>query len=199
MSSSTERNLMLSFVMSCIDKLKSEFETNPFNFLSESDMKCCLFMELWKNPELSQLKRTSNKQKISSLHSEVSYFDKNRKLNFHVDISAIKPEHTKVYGSRGGFLQKIMLSKGYEFGDMIFVIEVKLNKGRWSKEKTLSKWIKDLEKLEDIITRNVGGYYFSILFDKRNHFTIEEVNRLRNAHQDVKIIYATHQSPLQIN
>ncbi len=49
----------------------SEVQLHPYNFLSESDVKCKLFMMLYRHKEINRLRKTLDGRLISPLHSEV--------------------------------------------------------------------------------------------------------------------------------
>lgn len=76
-------------VEDCINSVKFEFERNPYNFLSEGDVQCRLFLEFYQRKELNQMYETRDGRKIIPLHSEVTYSDESgKKLSKHIDISA---------------------------------------------------------------------------------------------------------------
>jgi len=185
----SKHNDYLRLVNKCVKKLKHEFENNPFNFLSEDDIKCHLFMKLWEKREFCNLEETEDKQKISRLHSEVTYFDAERKLRVHADLSAIDPKHTNVYSDRRN-VGRAKLSKGYEFSESHFLIEIKFNRGEWSKERAWEEWKKDLDKLKRLRDRITSMRYFSIFFDKRGYFSSGDVNEMRKLYPGIKIVYA---------
>lgn len=186
----------VELLQSCINETVSEFEGNPFNFLSEDDVKCHLFMKLWTRGNFDKFQRTEDGQKISALHSEVTYFDERHELNVHADISIINPEQTDVY-SRGrrhkGSGAK--LSKQYEFRESFAIVEIKFNRGAWSKGKTKRQWTKDLEKLRKLQRRIPSMHYFSILLDKRAHFSSEEFNEIQQEYLGITLIYGKPRSP----
>jgi hypothetical protein len=170
-----------------IKQLANEFKTNPYDFLSESDVKCRLFMILSRDNALSSLKPTNDGKQISPLHSEVSYFDRNGKLLFHVDLSAIDPGTTDVYSKSGK--GEVRFAKGYRAGECYLAIEIKLNKST-NKRKMIADWEKDMRKLADIKSRNPGLICFSILLDKKSHISSnDELVQLLGAYPDTKIVY----------
>jgi len=200
-------------VEDCIKTVKFEFEQNPYNFLSEGDVQCRLFLELYQRKELSRLEETRDGRKIIPLHSEVTYFDESgKKLSKHIDISAFNPQSAEVYSQNrrctGLMLSRKRrvkpsrrLSKGYQFGDSYFLIEIKLNRGNWSKNETEKKWRRDLEKLAKLRRRLVNEVwktteeqeciFVSILFDKRAHFSRDEIKSLEEEYPGIKLVYAT--------
>jgi hypothetical protein len=171
-----------------IRELVAEFKNNPYNFFSESDVKCRLFMMLCRDGAISELKRTIDGKMISPLHSEVSYFNDKGKLLFHVDLSVIEPETTDVYSTPA--TDGIRFSKGYRAGECYVAIEIKLNK-IFDKEKMLVAWEKDMRKLGNIRTRNPFLTCFSILLDKKNHILAEtELTDFEGRYPQVRIVYA---------
>ena len=186
----------VDLLQSCINEIVSEFEENPFNFLSEDDVKCHLFMKLWTKGDFTKFQNTEDGQKISALHSEVTYFDERYELNVHADISIINPEETDVYSE--GRRHKgtgAKLSKQYEFRKSFAVVEIKFNKGAWSKGNTIRYWTNDLEKLRKLQKRIPNMHYFSILLDKRSYFSVEEFNGIQQKYPEITIIYGKPRSP----
>lgn len=165
----------------------SEVQLNPYNFLSERDVQCTLFMMLNSHKEINNLQKTLDGRKISPLHSEVSYFNDEGKLMFHVDLSIIDPKTTDVYSKRKKM--EIIFAKEYRAGLCYAAIEIKFNR-RDSKNKILEKWKKDWAKLDNILTRNPLLTCYSILHDKRNHFSKQdEIIPYSKEYSKVKIIY----------
>ena len=168
--------------------LAKEFSVNPYNFFSESDVKCWLFMRLYGNHSLSDPRTTIDNKLISPLHSEVSYFNDEGKLLFHVDLSVIDPMTTDVYST--STTRGIRLSKGYNAGKCYVAIEIKFNKMH-NRQKMLELWEKDLSKLENIKTRNALLDCYSILFDKKDHISQEtDLAIFSNRYPQIRIVYA---------
>ena len=122
------------------------------------------------------------------MHSEVTYFNDEGKLLYHVDLSAVEPEDTDVYSKPQ--TEGIRLSKGYRAPECLFAIELKLNK-RYKKEKMLAIWEKDMKKLGDILSRNPSLACFCLLLDKKNRISEEnELADLEVNYPRIKLIYA---------
>jgi hypothetical protein len=173
----------------CIKQLSAEFRENPYDFFSESDVKCRLIMTLLQHKAISSPKQSFDKKLISPLHTEVSYFDDEGRLFFHVDVSAVDPAYTNVYSNlRTG---RIKLSKGYRADVCYFAIELKMNKQK-KKKRMLEMWEKDMAKLVNIRTRNRFLTCFSVLFDKKpnNAITENEFEDLRIRYPQIKLAYA---------
>jgi hypothetical protein len=170
----------------CIRQLLDEFVKNPHNFFSESDVKCRLFALLFQHPQINIPMETMNGGLVWPLHTEVSYFDDDGKLFFHVDLSAVDPAFTEVHSNWRN--AKIILRKGYRAGVCYFAVELKLNKIR-KIPRMFEAWQKDMVKLENIKSRNKLLTCFSILFDKKgNAFADEQFKEIVNKHPQVKIL-----------
>jgi hypothetical protein len=149
-------------------------------------------MMLHRDRAISDLKRTTDGKMISPLHSEVSYFNDEGKLLFHVDLSIIEPETTDVYSTPS--VDGIRFSKGYRAGECYVAIEIKLNK-ILDKEKMLVAWEKDMGKLRNIKTRNPFLTCFSILLDKKNYIlTQTELTDFEERYPQIRIIHANESS-----
>lgn len=184
-----ERIDYVEIALRSIRELVTEFKSNPYNFFSESDVKCRLFMMLHRDDSISRLKKTVDNEMISPLHSEVSYFNDQGKLLFHVDLSIVEPATTDVYSTAA--TDGIRFSKGYRAGECYIAIEIKLNK-KLDRQEMLGWWEKDMRKLENIKTRNPYLTCFSILLDKKSHIPTEtERADLKDRYPETKIIYAS--------
>jgi hypothetical protein len=145
-------------------------------------------MMLFQRGEIGVPGKTIDGQLTWPLHTEVTYFDDNGQLLFHVDLSAVDTAFTDTFSNMetGG----VRLSKGYSAKMCYFAIELKLNK-RDNKTKMLRDWIKDMDKLTNIKTRNPYLTCFSILLDKKaNAFTSTEFNDICNKYKQIKALYA---------
>lgn len=174
-----------------IKQLLGEFVENPAYFFSESDVKCRLFQLLFQHKQISTLGKTIDGKLTLPLHTEVSYFNDEGQLLFHVDLSAVDPLFTDTFSNsqNGG----VKLSKGYSAKMCYFAIELKLNKLA-PKNDMMEKWIADMEKLTNIKKRNPFLACFSILFDKTaNSLSAQEFKAIIEKYGDIKILYAnTH-------
>jgi len=172
----------------CIKKLASEFTSNPYNFFSESDMKCRLYKLMFQYRNINKLRPTKDGKMIHPLHSEVRYFNHDGRLLYQVDLSAVFPESTDVYSKPK--TEGIKLAKGYYAPRCTFAIELKLNK-RYKKRKMLDLWEKDMKKLSDIRTRNPSLVCFCILFDKKNQILeANETALLGTKYPGIELVYA---------
>jgi len=172
----------------CILQLLGEYEKNPYNFFSESDVKCRLFTLLFQNKDMRAMSKTIDGKLTRPLHTEIAYFDDEGRLVFRVDLSAVDPAYTDVYGSlKHG---RIRLAKGYRADVCYFAIELKFNK-RSKKENMLRIWEEDMMKLVDIKTRNPYLTCFSVLLDKKNNAIDEkELQDIKTKYPGIKIAYS---------
>lgn len=78
----------------CITETIRRFKENPELFLTESDLKCRLFMELNSDPVLSKEEAAGDGEKRTDyVHSETSYFVLGRLNKRRVDITVVKPSN----------------------------------------------------------------------------------------------------------
>jgi len=97
-------------VEDCISKIVREFRRNPELFLTESDLKCRLFMELDSDPVLSKEESTQDGRKTNYVHCESSYFVFGRLNKKRVDITVVNP-------SNFDFRNQAASRKGYYFAE----------------------------------------------------------------------------------
>lgn len=171
-------------VENCICRIIERFEENPELFLTESDLKCRLFMELNNDPVFSQEEITRDKEKRTNyVHSETSYFVFGKLNRKRVDITVVKPSN---YNFKN---EEVVFRKGYYFAEPSIGIELKLNKNKSKNkmEKELKAVLDDLEQLKNSRPRSS---FYVLLLDKKKVFSQEEVRDLQNEYQEIMIFYA---------
>jgi hypothetical protein len=186
-----------AIALQSIKQILKEFVATPSCFFSESDVKCRLSNIFFQHKEINIPKETMDKQLTYPLHTEVSYFDDNSKLLFHVDLSAVDVGFTDMQSqARRG---RIRLAKGYCANVCYFAIELKLNK-HYNKPKMLKDWTADMVKLASIKTRNPYLICFSILFDKKaNKLSEKEFEEILNKYGQIRILYANTDGQIHLN
>jgi len=170
-------------VEDCISRIIEKFRENPELFLTESDVKCRLFMELNNDPVFSQEEVTGDQEKRTSyVHSETSYFVFGKLNRNRVDITVVRP-------SNYNFEHKEVVSrKGFYFEEPSIGIELKLNKSKSKNgmEKELKAVLDDLAQLKNF--RPESSFYL-LLLDKKKIFSQEEVGDLQNEYKEIAIFY----------
>lgn len=176
-------------VEECISKTIDRFNGNPELFLTESDLKCRLFMELNNDRVFSQEEDTKNgEKKTNYVHSETSYFVFGKLNQKRVDITVVKPSN---YDFRN---EEVVYRKGYYFAEPSIGIELKLNKNR-SKKRVEDELKADLDNLRRLKRNRPESSFYELLLDKRNVFSGTEVNALQNEYPEIRIFYGAINRP----
>jgi len=170
-------------VEECILGTIERFRENPELFLTESDLKCRLFMELDDDPVFSQEEDTKDGEKRTNyVHSETSYFVSGKLNQKRVDITVVKPSN---YDFRN---EEVVYRKGYYFAEPSIGIELKLNKNR-SKKRVKDELKADLDNLRRLKLNRPESSFYELLLDKRNVFSETEINALQNEYPEIRIFY----------
>jgi hypothetical protein len=172
-----------------ISRVVEQFEENPELFLTESDLKCRMFLELNGDQVFSQIEMTRDgNKKTNYVHSETAYFVLGKLNKRRVDITVVKPSN---YDFNLGEVQTrdVVNRKGYSFDEPSIGIELKLNKRKTktAMEKELKQVLDDLDLLKR--TRPESTFYL-LFIDKKSGFTPEEIATWQNRYPDMKIFYA---------
>ena len=161
-------------VEDCISRIINRFEGNPELFLTESDLKCRLFIELNNDPVFSQEEVTRDgEKKTNYVYSETSHFVFGKLNRKRVDITVVKPSN---YDFKN---EEVVYRKGYYFAESSISIELKLNKNKSKKrvEDELKAVLDDLKKLKS--SRPESSFYV-LLLDKRKVFSEKEISAIQN-------------------
>ncbi|MFZ7136856.1 MAG: hypothetical protein ACOWW1_00330 [archaeon] len=168
-----------------IERIIEQFQKNPELFLTESDLKCRLFMELDSDPVLSQEEVTKDgAHRTNYVHSETAYFVEGRLDKNRVDITVVKPSNYDFAN------QQIVGRKGYYFVEPSIGIELKLNKLMY-KNDIITNLIKDLKKLTALKTFREESTFYLLFLDKKNIVSQEDIDWLQNSFKTVKIFHST--------
>lgn len=148
-----------------INELGTYFENNKAVILTETDLQCLLYIRLLEIDILSKLKNTKNTKDIFKthfVHTEVSWFDENKKLTLKPDISLIDPTDLTI-GSGNSILKMPAKQFSFENGGIIF--ELKFNRTK-STKRFLNEIKKDFIKFEKIKKLNNDVFCYFVVFNK---------------------------------
>ena len=177
-------------VEDCILRIINTFRRNPELFLTESDLKCRLFMELNNDPLFLQEEVTKDGEKRTNyVHSESSYFVFGKLNRKRVDVTVVKPANYDFEN------EEVVYRKGYYFSEPSIGIELKLNKNKSKNrmQKELKTVLDDLRKLKR--SRPESSFYV-LLLDKKKVFSEEEIFDIQNEYNGIRVFYACmHASP----
>ncbi len=168
-----------------ITELGNEYRANPGIILTETDMQCLLYKKLLEIDILSQLYDTKDGYKTYAIHTELSWFDLDRKLTLKPDITILMPEYLIVTSKK----EIDMPRKGCEFSGGGIIFELKFN--RCKSMNSFTKSVKqDLEKIDELQTIHPSATCYFVWFNKYN-VESEEINDLIAEHNNFrkKIIY----------
>lgn len=172
-------------VEGCISNVINKFRRNPELFLTESDLKCRLFMELNNDPLFSQEEATKDgKKRTNYVHSEISYFVFGKLNKRRVDVTVVKPANYDFEN------EEVVYRKGYYFSEPSIGIELKLNKNKSKNrmQKELKEVLDDLRKMER--SRPESSFYVLIL-DKKKVFSEDEICDIQNECNGIRVFYAS--------
>lgn len=197
------RDKTKSAIESTVAEIETEYQKAQGLILTEDDLKSILFHKLSNNyPGIIKPRVTEDSYiNASMLHTELSWYDKNRKLTIKPDITILDPKYLSILHRNG---DKVNLpSKGYSFGSDAVLIELKFIKNKTGIRKTTidGPLKKDIQKIKRLFKRleDQGAPYnlfcYFIIFNKTdircNEF--EEFLRSTNREQPsrYKVVYAT--------
>ena len=186
-------------VNDAIDRVYAHAREVPGLILTESDLKCHLFIELSKWPEFSTPIQTQEGGIFATpLHTEVSWFDKNEQLTIKPDVTILSPEHLSIFYKR--HTRELPPRKQFSFDGQAFIFELKFIRGPDEFTSSKLKKIKgDFKKIESLFERlgSMGAadetYCYHVLFSRYdcadpdwNHFLNE-----KHQHAHWNFIYRT--------
>lgn len=184
-----------------ISEIEQDYIKTKGLILTEDDLKCLLYKKLQDIKEISKNRKTVNKQILANaIHTEVSWFDKNRKLRIKPDITILEPEKLDILNKQGNKL--VLPSKEFQFSGNSILFELKFirhKEGLTRKDfdeqimKDFNKIMNLFEYLDNEYTSPESIYCYFVIFSKFNK-TCDEFNEFLNLHMAeprYKIIYAS--------
>ena len=138
-----------------IYEIESEYQATKGLILTEDDLKCILYHKLNEIDELSEKRETQGPGILAnSIHTEVSWYDRNGKLTIKPDITVLEPKNLSI-------LHKCFEpdskppSKQYEFHGKAIIFELKFIRNKTGIRKTTlnSRIKKDYEKIKGLFSR----------------------------------------------
>lgn len=188
MNTAENRNL----VKRALENVAVKCRTNRALVLTESDLKCQVYLQLSEIPLFGSIQQTNDVDITSnSIHTETKFFDHNGLLKQAPDLVLTDPDRLSIRRRLDG---ELLPSKGFHFDGAAILIELKFLKkdGRPS--------ITDLEKIEGDILKgeklnrrgNIDFHLFVAVFDRFTHSedAVEEVfNRYRSRQENLTCLY----------
>ena len=191
-------------VIKKLKELESDFQENKGIILTEYDLQCLLFHKLYTLFEHN--KETFDSHiKGSPLHTEIKFFNENRKLFYRPDITIIEPQNYSIIHSiaevtiknDGTIQNKKTPSKGFEFGGNSIVIELKFFRGKngITGIENIKSDFEKIEKIKSLVERNGQNKVYGIVAvfnktDKGKRKCIEYIESI-DAESDIVVKYYT--------
>jgi len=196
-----------------IAEIEKEYQQTQGLILTENDLKCLLYKKLMQITKLSKPIETQD-QKIyaNSIHTEVSWYDKNDKLTIKPDITILEPEYLSILSKYDKYksIKLPLPNKEFSFYGKAILFELKFirnKKGITPKifNNPKNSIERDFKKIQELFERlkSQGGdndvFCYFVIFNKTDikckefeHF----MGQNRHGHR-YKVIYAT--GNVQIN
>jgi hypothetical protein len=182
-----------------IQQLADDYRYAPGTILTEDDLKCLLVSRFLEIPELRCPRLTADDQTLGTMvHTEVSWFDKNRQLRIKPDITILDPQALSLFRSlHWGFP---LPSKGFNFAGSSIILELKFIRWRQGITRASAREVRrDLDKVRGLFDRlAVDGagdqlFCYFVIFSKVAR-TVPEFDELINdgpGHPRCRIIFKT--------
>jgi hypothetical protein len=145
-------------------EVASDYKESPAIILNEDGMKCRIYAKLMHSYGMRTQTR-DNEIKGCSLHTEISYFNEDRKLRYRPDISLIDPSQLSI-------IDDTMIDigrKGFVFYSPAVAIELKFCHSKAGiSEKNVRSYKRDITKLRKLIElsdEKLHGYL--VVFNKQ--------------------------------
>jgi hypothetical protein len=183
-----------------VRNIEREFQLIKGLILTESDLKCHLYLRLMQLSNYKMPKQTRDEGIYSnSIHSELSWFDENGNLTIKPDITILEPAGLSIL--RGTGYNYSLPSKQFEFTGKSIIFELKFIRGTSGITKKIftEKILEDYMKIQGLFNRldnqgmNNEVFCFFVIFNKTNKVCTDFIefmstNGSSNRH---KIIYGS--------
>ncbi|MDZ7798368.1 MAG: hypothetical protein U5L76_01990 [Patescibacteria group bacterium] len=193
-------DILLRKIDNKIDKLCVRFQENKGYILTESDLKCAIYSELVKISILNKFTQTEDRDIFSNpVHTELSWYDENDKLNIIPDITILEPKNLSILHYKGRPGVKLP-SKQCSFWGNAIVFELKFIRNKKGiTPKTIHELQKDYLKvirLIEIFSRHGSSnelFVFLIVFNKTNIVCNEFKDFMKDVDKNrrVRLLYKT--------
>lgn len=161
---------------------------NPGYILTESDLQCILFAKLSESQSFSGFhSMREGEMNGHRVHSEVSWYDNNRRLKYRTDITVLDTAKMSIH--QGPEQDNFKLpSKGFYFDGQAIIFELKFNRNRGAlSSKFQEELLKDKNNILNIIEKFAGHgvgqsvYAFHIFFDRYEEGNETQYDNIFNA------------------
>jgi hypothetical protein len=184
-----------------VESLGSKFSNEQALILSEDDLKCHLFNQMYNKYYSSSYPTIEYEIKGCPIHTEIPFYDCEGKLTHIPDITILNPDSLSIKNRLIGHglpSKKLRLpSKEHEFGGDAVIFELKFCKNKTGISKSnIALYEKDIEKIKKIQAVNQDRnkiFGFFVIFNKTDKYNrhFEIFLHSEDNNNQLKIIYAT--------
>lgn len=181
-----------TLVRRALEEVANKCRDNRALVLTESDLKCQVYLQLSQIPEFGQVQQTNDVGITSnSIHTETKFFDQNGLLRQAPDLVLTAPDRLSI---KKRLDRDLLPSKGFHFDGAAILIELKfLKRDRVLSGTDLSKIESDILKGETLNRRgNIDFHLFVAVFDRFTHSedaVVEVFNRHRHRQDNLTCLY----------
>ena len=184
-----------------IDAIESVFQKHKGYILTEDDLKCIVYSELKKIPQLGMFTETEDKGIFSiPIHTELSWYDDNGELSIIPDITILEPKSLSVLHYNEN-KDVALPSKQYSFEGDAIIFELKFIRNKTGIiPNELAKIELDYIKINKLFDKfelnrkNNKVFAYMVVFNKTN-LICEEFEKLKDKinkeDSNIKLLYKT--------
>jgi len=187
-----------------VTEIESEYQNSKGLILTEDDLKCHIFRKLYSLFD-HNLETMDTNIKASPLHTEIYYFDENKKLKLRPDIAILNTKDLSILHSLEYKIDKLEAkfkrtsSKEFEYRGNSIIFELKFCRAKnginRNHVKTYLKDIEKIKRLQELVNRNSNGINkingIFIIFNKTDKKVPELDKLLTQSSDTLKILYHT--------
>ncbi len=142
-----------SLIVGAIENVHEMCIRIPGALLTEVDLQCLLFQRLSSIPAFSKPVVSQDSHILATpIHTEVSWYDANKKLTIKPDITILDPQQLSLLHKIGSV--KAPPSKQFHFAGNAFIFELKFIRGPKGIQKTaLDDIQKDFRKIRQLFSK----------------------------------------------
>lgn len=169
---------IVEFIRSAVARIESRFQNVQGLALTESDLKCMLYMEL-----------SEFMGDLMPLHAELNWYDVEAKLRMKPDLTIVDPAGLTI--TESGTLR--LPHKGCQFEGPTVIVDIKYIRSKGVQKRYLESIRKDMTKMKELAARHDDLRPIMVVFNK-THNGYEKIESLMSEFEQersVEWIYAT--------
>lgn len=156
-------------IESAIEKACELFRAKPDYFLTEEDLRCHLFLNLYRRKALRKEETTRDQTTSIPIHAEVRWYGRDQSLNYRSDLVIVQVDDLITSTER-----QDLPSKSFGFNKFYAVIELKLRRKIDINDDAFAQEVRGevdrlLEIREKVKERDDSAKYYIVVFDKQGN------------------------------